>query len=89
MSKYLLKFRRKENPTLTVSIGKKDEYKEFNELEELCRFVFESASFIKDYSIHKLEPLKKKQENSDGIICAGSGAMTINIDAPQSEGLFL
>lgn len=81
MSKYLLKFKKKDDATDPVRISVKFNYKEFDSMTPLVRFVFENAVFIQDYTIFELKNFERE------ITIGGEGG-SINLSSTTACGAF-
>lgn len=64
---YLLKIKRKEDETRVMTIEMIHEYKEFNDINDIIKFLFSQSLYIKSYEIFKMEVFKDNSSSKDKI----------------------
>lgn len=88
--KILLKIEVNQNPELSVNIGLKSTYHEFDVIEDAIQWLFGNRNMIKSYKLYKIEEYetKKKCVEPTISITPGYAKSTMNINAGDSYGVF-
>ncbi len=71
---YFLEYTSKQDKTCAAALSLRNNYRTFNKMPDLVRFLFDNAIFIEDYKIYDTE-LCKEKEHKGCISLDGNSAV--------------